>query len=352
MKIAIIFPRLSGPYGGEKILIETSNELVRRGHKIVIYVYEYDKICGGYLDPNIRVVKCRAFKFRRHNLDTFLAYLAMPYLAGKVRRDYDLILGMTWQAALALWWLKKARRFRLIPLLYHCFEPPRFLYDLQTVTGNSFIARFIAYFVKRIDRASARSADAIISISDYIQKEVSEIYGRDSVKIYPGVEISRFKKYSREQSRAILSIPPEAEVFLSISKLHKRKRLDEALRIFQTRKKDNNSIFYIGGAGPEEDNLKQLAKNMGLEKAVYFIGVVLDEKCVQYMAACDYFIFTALNEPFGIAPLEAKVAGAKVIPEERPYPILSWEESVGEMDKLFLKLTGREQRFLFPANGK
>lgn len=338
MKIAIIFPRLSGPYGGEKILIETSNELVRRGHEVVIYVYEYNKICGNYLDVNIRVVKCHSFKFRRHNLDTFLAYIAMPWVAQKVGRDYDLILGMTWQAALALWWLRKVRRFRLIPLVYHCFEPPRFLYDLQTVTGNSFLARFIAYFIRRIDRASVRSADAVVAISDYIQKEVRKIYGRKSVKIYPGVEIARFKKYSRKQGRAILGIAENAEVFLSISKLHKRKRLDEALRIFQDQRKSKDSIFYIGGAGPEENNLRQLAKKMGLGKQVAFIGVVLGEKCAQYMAACDYFVFTALNEPFGIAPLEAKVAGAKVIPRESSYPILSWQESVEKMEKLFLEL--------------
>ena len=338
MKIAIIFPRLSGPYGGEKILIETSNELARRGHKITLYVYEYNKICGDYLDANIRVVKCRAFKFRRHNLDTFLAYLAMPYLAQKIGRDHDLILGMTWQSALALWWLCKIRRFRLIPLVYHCFEPPRFLYDLQTVTGNSALARFAAYFVKRTDRASVRSAGAIVAISDYIQKEVKKIYSRDSFKIYPGVEIARFQKYSREQGRAILSIPVGQEVFLSISKLHKRKRLDEALKVFKDQKKDKNSVFYIGGAGPEENKLRQLVKKMGLEKQVAFIGVVLGEKCAQYMASCDYFIFTALNEPFGIAPLEAKVAGAKVIPADSPYPILSWQESIQEMERLFFKL--------------
>ncbi|PIU01747.1 hypothetical protein COT68_01565 [bacterium (Candidatus Torokbacteria) CG09_land_8_20_14_0_10_42_11] len=167
---------------------------------------------------------------------------------------------------------------------------------------------------------------------------MKKIYSRDSFKIYPGVEIARFQKYSREQGRAILSIPVGQEVFLSISKLHKRKRLDEALKVFKDQKKDKNSVFYIGGAGPEENKLRQLVKKMGLEKQVAFIGVVLGEKCAQYMASCDYFIFTALNEPFGIAPLEAKVAGAKVIPADSPYPILSWQESIQEMERLFFKL--------------
>ena len=339
MKIAIIFPRLSGPYGGEKILIKVTDELVRLGHAVTLYVYEYNALCASHLNPRITVIHSRAFKFGRHNLDTFLAYLAMPWVANKILCDYELVLGMTWQAAFALWWLRKVRRcFRQIPLVYHCFEPPRFIYDLQTVTGNSLLARLTAFFVKRIDRASVRAADAIISISDYIQKQVKKVYNRDSVKIYPGVEIERFQKYTRREAREILNIPLDREVFLSISKLHIRKRLDQALEIFQKRRKDQNSVFYIAGQGPEEDNLKRLVKQMHLEKVVKFIGVVLGEKTVQYMAACDYFIFTALNEPFGIAPLEAKVAGAKVIPRERPYPILNWQESAGKMHRVFLKL--------------
>lgn len=339
MKIAIIFPRLSGPYGGEKILIKVTDELVRLGHAVTLYVYEYNALCASHLDPRITVVHSRAFKFGRHNLDTFFAYLAMPWLASKILCDYELILGMTWQAAFALWWLRKVRRcFRQTPLVYHCFEPPRFIYDLQTVTGNSLPARLTAFFIKRIDRASVRAADVIISISDYIQKQVKKVYNRNSVKIYPGVEIERFQKYTRREAREILNIPLDREVFLSISKLHKRKRLDQALEIFQKRRKGQNSAFYIAGQGPEENNLKRLVKQMHLEKAVKFIGVVLGEKTVQYMAACDYFVFTALNEPFGIAPLEAKVAGAKVIPRERPYPILSWQESAGKMHRVFLKI--------------
>ncbi len=339
MKIAIIFPRLSGPYGGEKILIKVANGLIRLGHKVTLYVYEYNALCAAYLNPEIQVVRSRALRFGRHNLDTLLAYLAMPFLANKIPCDYELVLGMTWQAAFALWWLRKVRRcFHKIPLVYHCFEPPRFIYDLQTITGNSPLARLVAFFVKRIDHASVRASDVIISISDNIQAQVKKIYNRNSVKVYPGVEVKRFQRYTRAEAREILNIPLEQEIFLSISKLHKRKRLDQALDIFQKRRRDQNSIFYIAGQGPEEENLERLVKEKHLERSVRFIGMILGKKTVQYMAACDYFIFTALNEPFGIAPLEAKVAGAKVIPEERPYPILTWQESVGKMHNLFLKL--------------
>lgn len=342
MHIAIIFPRLSGPYGGEKILIKVSNELERLGHQVVIYVYEYNKICARYLNPQIKVIRCHALRFKHHNLDTFLAYLAMPWLASKIKGRYDLILGMTWQAALALWWIKKFKRNLLgIPLVYHCFEPPRFIYDLYTVTGNSFLARLIVPLVKRLDKMAVRKVDQIISISDYIQKQVKYIYGQNSVKIYPGVEIKRFQKYSKKEARRKLNIPEDQEVFLSVSKLHRRKRLGRALEIFKQRRRGQNSVFYIAGEGPEEDNLKRLVKKMNLEKVVKFVGVLLGDKTVQYMAACDYFIFTALNEPFGIAPLEAKVVGARVIPQESPYPIISWEESGGEMNKLFLRLINR-----------
>jgi len=335
MKIAIIFPRLSGPYGGEKILIKVSGELVKLGHKITLYVYQYNKICARYLNSEIQVVAVNALTFQKHNLDTFLAYLSMPYLAGKIQGEYDLILGMTWQSAFALWWIKKFRkRFRTTPLIYHCFEPPRFIYDLQTITGNSVLARFVKPLIKWLDRISVKSVDQIVSISDYIQEQVKAIYGRDSFKNYPGVEIERFQKYTKTEARKSLGIPEGQEVFLSISKLHRRKRLDRALKIFLKKRRNRNSVFFIAGRGPEEDRLRAQARRMKLNDTVRFIGVVLGDKTAQYMAACDYFIFTALNEPFGIAPLEAKVAGAKVIPKERPYPIISWQGSVRELSKI------------------
>jgi len=337
MKIAIVFPRLSGPYGGEKILIKVSDELVKLGHKITLYVYEYNKICARYLNSEIRVVEIKALTFKRHNLDTLLAYLSMPYLAGKIKGKYDLILGMTWQSAFALWWLRKFKKdFQNTLLIYHCFEPPRFIYDLQTITGNSVLARLVKPLIKWLDRISVKSVDQVVSISDYIQKQVKAIYGRDSFKIYPGVEIERFQKYTKAKARRKLGISEQQEIFLSISKLHRRKRLDRALRIFKQKRRNQNSIFFIAGKGPEEDRLKAQVSRMGLGDAVKFVGVVLGDKTVQYMAACDYFVFTALNEPFGIAPLEAKIAGAQVIPKERPYPIISWQESASKLNQVFL----------------
>lgn len=336
MRIAIIFPRLTGPYGGEKIFIKVSNELVALGHEVTIYVYEYQQVCAQYLDPKIRLVRSRSLRFGNHNLDTLIAYFAMPWLGLKIQGDYDLILGMTWQAALALWVIKKwRRRYRQVPCIYHCFEPPRFIYDLFTVTGNSFWARLVAFFIKPIDRFAVQSTDQIIAISDEIKKQVRRIYDREALIIYPGVEIERFQKYTRREARQALGIPQHQEVFLSISKLHKRKRLDQALKIFQKRRKSALSVFYIAGAGPEQERLKSSVAKMGLNKAVRFVGVVLGDQTVQYMAACDYFIFTAINEPFGIAPLEAQVAGAQVIPRKRPYPILSWRTSVQKMEKFF-----------------
>jgi glycosyltransferase involved in cell wall biosynthesis len=51
--------------------------------------------------------------------------------------------------------------------------------------------------------------------------------------------------------------------------------------------------------------------------------------------AADYFIFTAFKEPFGIAPLEAKAAGCKVIPQELPYPLLNWKEHAQKVAALY-----------------
>lgn len=175
----------------------------------------------------------------------------------------------------------------------------------------------------------------IIVLSEWGTKQFRQIYGINPEIVYPGVEIDRFRRFSKYEARNILNLDKTSKIFLSVSKLHIRKRIDEALRVYREYSKDfKNSIFFIIGDGPEKDNLEKLAVNIGLN-SVRFLGRLSDEEVTLYYKAADYFIFIAKNEPFGIAPLEAKISGYKLIPENRLNPILSWRDSAKQIASIY-----------------
>ena len=75
----------------------------------------------------------------------------------------------------------------------------------------------------------------------------------------------------------------------------------------------NDTKLVIGGRGGMYDELREQAKNLGIENKVYFTGY-LSSKDVQKMYKCaDIAVFPSTYEPFGIVALEAMLAGVPTV---------------------------------------
>lgn len=67
----------------------------------------------------------------------------------------------------------------------------------------------------------------------------------------------------------------------------------------------------LGGNGEEEQSLRALAKERGLEKYLQFVGWVGDRRA--FYQSLDIFCLPSLHEPFGIVLLEAFAHGVPVV---------------------------------------
>jgi len=345
MRICFIFPRFTGPYGAERLILKMSSELTHLNHNITIYTHKFHLSCKDIVSSKVKIVETGFPPIKDHDIASFLDLILMPNLALKINGNYDIFHLVNWQSAFGGFLAKILHsKYRKIPFIYHCTEPPRIVYDLKDITLSKYpfskkiLLKFILPILKYVDKYSVRRLDKIISISDWTAKQVREIYSRDSEIVYPGVEIERFKRYSKEVARKKLRLDRDTKLFISVSKLHRRKRIDKALRIYEEFSKSfRKSKFLIIGDGPEKQNLKNLVKKMNL-KNVEFLGRISDDEIPVYYAAADYFIFTAKNEPFGIAPLEAKVAGCELLGVNTHYPILSWEDSTKKVIEIYERI--------------
>jgi glycosyltransferase involved in cell wall biosynthesis len=95
----------------------------------------------------------------------------------------------------------------------------------------------------------------------------------------------------------------------------------------------------IGGDGPEIASLKSLSEKLGLSEHVKFIGWVKDVEA--FLNMIDIFVLPSLDEPFGIAVLEAMAVGRPIVStrSQGPSEILNIKNAylteVNNIDSLF-----------------
>ncbi|MCI4369051.1 MAG: glycosyltransferase, partial [Thermoplasmata archaeon] len=73
------------------------------------------------------------------------------------------------------------------------------------------------------------------------------------------------------------------------------------------------ALFVIAGEGPEYPNLVRISAHLGIAERVLFLGRVTDDERSVLLASASVFVLPSVVEPFGIAALEAMVAGVPTI---------------------------------------
>lgn len=100
--------------------------------------------------------------------------------------------------------------------------------------------------------------------------------------------------------RATYNTPEGVPLLLTLGRLHDDKAFDVLIRALP---KIPNAYLWIGGAGPEEEKLKNLATEMNVAERVRFLGWVQDP--YPLYAACDIYVCPSRVEPLGNVVLEA-----------------------------------------------
>jgi glycosyltransferase involved in cell wall biosynthesis len=192
----------------------------------------------------------------------------------------------------------------------YCLAPTRYVWDYQGYASREGFGRWLGLALKpvirrlqRWDFAAAQSPPAgpsdhqgvhhFIAISKEIQSRIKKNYGRDSVIIYPPVDVRRFHPTGQ----------PAADYYLIVSRLIPYKRIDLAIQAFNRLKRR----LIIVGEGRDRRQLEAMAG-----PTIQFKGRRPWAEVTELMANCRAFIFPGF-EDFGIAPLEAQAAGRPVI---------------------------------------
>lgn len=94
-------------------------------------------------------------------------------------------------------------------------------------------------------------------------------------------------------------------------KVNKQKKVDTIIKAISLTK--SNTTCYIIGDGPERANMENLAKQLGLNNRISFLGKQKREEVAEKMFSCGIFVMVSQNETLGLVYLEAMAQGCITI---------------------------------------
>lgn len=164
-----------------------------------------------------------------------------------------------------------------------------------------------------VEKYLSKYTDVIITINKEDFERAKTFKSKKVISVPGiGVDSSKFNKVNidRKKKREELAIPEGAVVILTIGEMIKRKNHKTALKAL-TQLKNKNYVFLICGRGELESKLKGLAKDLGIEDRVKFLGFRNDipEICI----ASDIFLFPSYQEGLPVSVMEAMSAGLPII---------------------------------------
>ncbi|MFT5661943.1 MAG: glycosyltransferase involved in cell wall biosynthesis [Sulfurimonas sp.] len=292
LKVAIVHDWLVTDAGAEKVL------------KAILEVYPNADIYSlvDFLDEEERevVLKGRHVKtsfiqklpFAKKHFRNYLALFPLAIESFNLSR-YDLILSSSWAVA------KGVKTTSTQLHISYCYTPIRYAWDLYNeYTKNlkqpkKFFVKSTLRYIRKFDIRTLSGVDYFIADSKFVQERIKKTYKRDSVVIYPPVDIENFHMCEQKEN-----------FYLTASRLvpyKKTKLIVEAFNDMPDKK------LVVIGSGEEYESITRIAK-----KNIIILGYQDTSIMVKYMQEAKAFIYAAI-EDFGIVPIEAMACGTPVI---------------------------------------
>jgi len=163
-----------------------------------------------------------------------------------------------------------------------------------------------------------RRSHQIIAVSECMKQEFLSVSGLTELKekisiVMPAVNLDIFYP-DRVDLRQKYQISSECELILSAGRIDEHKGYREQYEVFkQLIAKDSHFHWLIVGAGPFEEEFKNLVKQDKMEPYVTFAGRVEQSELRKFYSSADVFWQLSLWEALGLVYLEANACGTPVI---------------------------------------
>jgi len=310
MKIAILIKRFIQTGGAERIAVELSRSLLKKGHEVHVYSQEFDEdACKGIV---FHPIKHRIRKPIHLNSWDFAIQTARLLK----REQYDVVQSF-----------ERVLRSDIFYVTCICYRNWIWRGQSQTKKIINYMKvaidpRHMSYLIlESLQFRREICNKKVIATSKLIKEDIIANYRvipREIEVVYPGVESKTFqpglRDSYRKEVRDAYGIGDDVVVILFVGSEFKRKGLrfliEGVARLIHELKGEKEMRCLVVGGGPSAEYQAQ-AKALGISDLVTFVG--LSSEVEKYFAASDVFVLPSRNEPSSLAVLEAMACELPVV---------------------------------------
>jgi len=192
------------------------------------------------------------------------------------------------------------------PNIWYCHTPVRAFYDLKDTMADRqpnllFKLVFLLWVTVHsyFDKLSVGNVEKIITNSENTMKRVRKFYGRGASVVYPPVRIEDYK------------FKESGDFWLSVNRLYPEKRVEMQVEAFK--KLPEEKLLIVGGYSAGDHAEAYQSRFTALPSNVKMLGSVDGKKLAELYSTCKGLVVTAMDEDFGLTPIEAMAAGKPVV---------------------------------------
>lgn len=170
-----------------------------------------------------------------------------------------------------------------------------------------------------VTRFAVAQSDGVVVPSAFLKREARRLLAlpqRLAVEVMPNfVDTDRFSPRESRDAALLQALfeDPDASfgpVLFHVSNFRPVKRVVDVIEVLERVRRKVAACLIIVGDGPERAKVEARVRELGLERAVRFLGKRRD--FVSYLQRADVFVLPSEMESFGVAALEALSTGVPV----------------------------------------
>lgn len=139
-------------------------------------------------------------------------------------------------------------------------------------------------------------------------------YRRNLRRIDHGLDAPK-ARHPRDEVLARYAVPDDGLLLLNAGRLCDQKGQHQIIRVLPH---VPGARLILAGGGPNENDLRELTHSLGVADRIHFLGIVSREALGDLLGAVDVFVFPSKWETFGLAAVEAAMAGVAIVAADLP----------------------------------
>jgi D-inositol-3-phosphate glycosyltransferase len=304
--------------GGMSVYVrELSRQLGRRGHRVDIYTRHSPDARERVMElgPGVRLIHLRLGDNHHLSKAEMVPHLKdffreLEQFRSTHRLEYDLIHSHYWLSGMLGMWAQETWQCPHV-VMFHSLGAVK---NHTRIGGPEPEARIAT------EHTVVKTCHRIIAPTQREKERLVRFYNAPPGKIgvVPcGVDLELFCPMSSSTARRQLGFNADDTLALFVGRFDAMKGLDKLLEAMSYLRSGSHwRLVVVGGDGmdtPEGQKVLGLARALGVEDSIAFVGRINQKDLPLYYNAADVMVMPSYYESFGLVSLEALACGLPVV---------------------------------------